>query len=307
MARLLTVFGATGQQGGAIIGHILATPSLSSAFSLRGITRDASKKSAVALKNRGVEIVEADLSDPSTLARAVAGSYAVFAVTNFWDDPQEGKEIAQGKAIADAAVAAGVTQIIWSSLPNIREMTKGEVTGMKHFDGKAEVEAYIRTLNIKSAFILLGWYMQNHLTLMLPKQNEDGSYTLSVPWGPQARLPLIDIRDTGKFVEPALLDPDRYHHKRFTCATAFYSLEEMAETWSRVSGKNVKVNRVSDFSHFTGMSEEQKRENLDVRKLGDYGYFGPDGEAELAWTIEQVATPLGTWEGFLRDHSPWFV
>ncbi len=58
MTRLLTVFGATGQQGGALINHILATPALSSKFTLRGVTRDPSKPTALALKERGVEIVE---------------------------------------------------------------------------------------------------------------------------------------------------------------------------------------------------------------------------------------------------------
>jgi uncharacterized protein YbjT (DUF2867 family) len=79
-------------------------------------------------------------------------------------------EIAQGKAIADAAVAAGAYQIIWSSLPSITEMTGGKITSMKHFDGKAEVEAYIRTLDIKSMFFMPGWFMQNHLSLIRPKK-----------------------------------------------------------------------------------------------------------------------------------------
>lgn len=61
MSKLLTVFGATGQQGGALIDHIIENPHLSSLFSLRGITRDASKPAAIALKNRGVEIVEVNL------------------------------------------------------------------------------------------------------------------------------------------------------------------------------------------------------------------------------------------------------
>lgn len=58
MVKLLTVFGATGQQGGALINYILENPALFTEFSLRGITRDASKSVATALKGRGVDIVE---------------------------------------------------------------------------------------------------------------------------------------------------------------------------------------------------------------------------------------------------------
>ncbi|KAI1321509.1 hypothetical protein F5Y16DRAFT_388698 [Xylariaceae sp. FL0255] len=308
MTKLLTVFGATGQQGGALIGHILATQALSSEFTLRGITRDASKAAAQELKKKGVEIVEADLNVPSTLAKAVAGSWAVFGVTNFWEEPREGLEVAQGKAIADAAVAAGAHQIIWSSLPHVSEMTKGAITSMKHFDGKAEVESYIRTLDIKSMFFHAGWFMQNHLTLMRPKQVEDATYVLSMPWGPSAKLPLIDIRDAGRFIAPALLDPNRYNRKRFACATANYTISEMIATWTKVTGKPLKLDNPKSTASYTGLSEEQKEETAAVVKLGEYGYFGPDGDLELSWTIEQVGEHerLTTWEQFLRDHEPWF-
>lgn len=58
MPKLLVVFGSTGQQGGALIDHVLSTPSLSSEFTIRGTTRDASKATARALQDKGVEIVE---------------------------------------------------------------------------------------------------------------------------------------------------------------------------------------------------------------------------------------------------------
>ena len=64
MAKLLTVFGATGQQGGALINHILGSQHLSSVFKLRGITRDPSKEAAIALSKRGVEIIKVSSFKP---------------------------------------------------------------------------------------------------------------------------------------------------------------------------------------------------------------------------------------------------
>lgn len=58
MSKLLSVFGATGQQGGALIKYILETPELTKIFKLRGITRDTSKAQAVELKHKGVEMVQ---------------------------------------------------------------------------------------------------------------------------------------------------------------------------------------------------------------------------------------------------------
>lgn len=70
--------------------------------------------------------------------------------------------------MADAAVAAGATLLIWSSLPNVTKMTDGKMTGVKHFDSKANVEEYIRTLPIKAMFFMPGWFMQNHLEFGKP-------------------------------------------------------------------------------------------------------------------------------------------
>lgn len=57
MSKLITVFGATGNQGGSVINAILADDQLSKEFKVRGITRDTTKKSAQDLAKRGVEVV----------------------------------------------------------------------------------------------------------------------------------------------------------------------------------------------------------------------------------------------------------
>lgn len=62
MSRLLTVFGATGLQGGSVINYVLQHPELSKTYHLRGITRDVSKPAAVALREKGVEVVKVGTS-----------------------------------------------------------------------------------------------------------------------------------------------------------------------------------------------------------------------------------------------------
>lgn len=56
MSKLITVFGATGNQGGSIVKAILADSALSKEFKIRGITRDVSKPAAQALAKQGVEL-----------------------------------------------------------------------------------------------------------------------------------------------------------------------------------------------------------------------------------------------------------
>lgn len=71
--------------------------------------------------------------------------------------------------MADAAVAEDVNMLIWSSLPNVTKMTKGKLSGVKHFDSKAEVETHIRGLPIKSVFYMPAFYMQMMTSLFKPK------------------------------------------------------------------------------------------------------------------------------------------
>ncbi|CEN59833.1 hypothetical protein ASPCAL02274 [Aspergillus calidoustus] len=158
MSKLLVVFGATGAQGGSLIDYGLQDAPLSKEYRLRGITRNGSKPSAVKLAAKCVEMVEASTNIPSSLAAAVEGADALFAVTDSWNSKSPSTEIAQGKAIADAALAAGVMVIIFSSLSSISKMLNGEVTSLPQFDGKAVVEECIQGLSVPvSVFYLAGW------------------------------------------------------------------------------------------------------------------------------------------------------
>lgn len=67
MSKLLTVFGATGRQGGSVIRTVLTDSVLSQQFKLRGITRDVSKPDAQALAAKGVEVISVRLHLPLIL------------------------------------------------------------------------------------------------------------------------------------------------------------------------------------------------------------------------------------------------
>jgi uncharacterized protein YbjT (DUF2867 family) len=57
MSKLITVFGATGNQGGSVVKQLLSDSKISQEFKIRGITRDTSKPAAQDLANKGVEVV----------------------------------------------------------------------------------------------------------------------------------------------------------------------------------------------------------------------------------------------------------
>lgn len=55
--NIITIFGSTGNQGGAVVQMFLNDPKLKSQWAVRGVTRDVSKASSKELAKQGVEVV----------------------------------------------------------------------------------------------------------------------------------------------------------------------------------------------------------------------------------------------------------
>ncbi|KAH7111504.1 hypothetical protein B0J13DRAFT_534353 [Dactylonectria estremocensis] len=56
--KIITVFGATGQQGGSVVDIFLNDPKLKNEWSVRAVTRDITKESAKKLAAQGAEVVQ---------------------------------------------------------------------------------------------------------------------------------------------------------------------------------------------------------------------------------------------------------
>lgn len=144
MSKLLVVFGSTGQQGGSVVDYVINDPELSKEYKVRAVTRDLSKPEAQALQKKGVEVVQGDADDKESLKRSLQGAHSVFSVTvTIYDEKRYERELSQGKAIADAAVAAGAQFIVFSTLTHAGKGSQGALKHVEHFDVKAEVEEYI--------------------------------------------------------------------------------------------------------------------------------------------------------------------
>ena len=116
-----------------------------------------------------------------------------------------GTELQQGRNVADEATAAGVQHIVFSSLINVTEASKGRLPHVAHFDRKADIEQYIRSQGTPATFIQPGYYMTNFTNLQLLRKGDDGSYTLTGPThATKAQLPLFyPEADMGTFLPEA--------------------------------------------------------------------------------------------------------
>lgn len=116
--KIIAVVGATGQQGGGLARAILDDPG--GEFAVRAVTRKPGSEPAKALAARGAEIVTADLDDEASVLKALEGAHGAFFVTAFWEYVSVERERAHARAMANAAKAAGVKHVVWSTLPDTR-------------------------------------------------------------------------------------------------------------------------------------------------------------------------------------------
>lgn len=307
MKNILTVFGATGQQGGSVIEFVLNDALLSKEYQVRAVTRDIHSAKSASLSSRGVEVVQGDPTDAVSVRKAVRGSHAVFAITvqSFGPSPKQ-EEVAAGKAIADAAVAESVQFLIFSTLPPVTKLSGGKFTKVSGWDAKAEVEEYIRHLPLKYAFFAPGSFMQNFQSVSAPHWDGQG-FVLARPVAPTARLPLIDIaRDTGKFVGAVLAEPSKFQGKTFCAAVKHYTMEEICSILSKKSGKPVRYVQVSveDFKkavgQYVGAYSETLAEMICYQE--EFGYYGPESQRLVEWAVQNARSVPNTLEEYIDAH-----
>ncbi|KAM5343765.1 hypothetical protein ACJ41O_012302 [Fusarium nematophilum] len=308
MSKLLTVFGATGTQGGSVIRAVLADPTLSQEFKIRGITRDASKPDAQELINQGVDVKEADLDSKESLTAALQGSHTVFLVTVGFSQTQPDQELQHGKNVADVAEAVGVQHLIHSSLLHVTKATNGRLQYVKHFDYKAEAEEYIRSKNVPSTFFLPGYFMSNYVALKMLQKSEDGVYNLAYPVGSEARFPLIDASsDTGKYVVAIIKKRDSLLGKQVLAAAGYYTPRQIVSEFEKVTGKKARFIQI-DAETYKGflppfMANEMLENHLFIEEPGYY--LGKDLD-ESQKLLADAGLSSTTWGEFLEQNKAAF-
>ncbi len=203
--KVIAVVGATGAQGGGLVRAILDDRVRD--FAARAITRDAKSDKARALGRMGAQLVEADVDSVESLTRAFHGAHAAYCVTFFWDHFSPDREKAQARNMAEAAKAAGVKHVIWSTLEDSRKYiplsddrmpTLMDKYKVPHFDAKAEADHYFSDAGVPTTFLLTSFYWDNLIYFgMGPKKGPDGRLVFTLPMGDK-KLPGIAAEDIGR-------------------------------------------------------------------------------------------------------------
>ncbi|MCD7060313.1 SDR family oxidoreductase [Pelagibacterium xiamenense] len=141
---MLAVTGATGQLGRLVIQSL---KDKGVADQVVALVRNTAKAADL-----GVSVREANYDKPATLAPALEGVEKLLLISS----SEVGKRVSQHEAVIAAAKAAGVRQIIYTSI------LRADTTEIPLADEHRPTEAAIKASGIPYVFLRNGWYTENY-------------------------------------------------------------------------------------------------------------------------------------------------
>ena len=249
--KIITVFGATGAQGGGLVRSILNDKN--GEFAARAVTRDINSDKAKALAALGAELVAGDVDDAASVDKALEGAYGAYFVTFFWNHFSPEIEFAQAQTFANAAKKAGLKHAIWSTLEDTREFvplhddrmpTIKEKYKVPHFDAKGEADKFFIEAGVPTTFLYPSFYWENFIYFGAgPKKAADGKLHLTLPIG-DAKMGGIAAEDIGKSAYGIFKKGKEFIGKKVGLAGEQLSGDEMAAELSKALGQPVIYNKI---------------------------------------------------------------
>ena len=206
--KIIAVVGATGAQGGGLVRAILADPS-------GGFARPRASPAIPTptrpgrSRARGAEVVAADLDDQASLRARVRRRVRRLLRHQLLGALLAREGARPGRAtMAQAAKAAGVQHVIWSTLEDTRKWVPLDDDRMPtlmgkykvpHFDAKGEADQIFRELGVPTTFLLTSFYWDNFIYFGVgpAARARTASSRITFPMGDK-KLPGIAAEDIGK-------------------------------------------------------------------------------------------------------------
>lgn len=146
-SETIVVTGATGQLGRLVVADLLR---MAPTARVIGLVRDTA--AAKDLADRGVELRAANYDNPASVAAALRGADKVLLISS----SEVGRRAAQHRNVIDAAKAAGVRLLAYTSI--LHADTNPMALAVEH----RETEAYIQSSGLPSVLLRNGWYTENY-------------------------------------------------------------------------------------------------------------------------------------------------
>lgn len=260
----IAVAGATGRVGSALIASLVSEP-----LDLVALTRNPDAKRVPS----GVSLALVDFDVPSSLEDALRGADRLFLAHG-----TSPRQVANEIALIDAAVAAGVAQIVKLS-------AMGPPSRLHPMDWHMQIETHLATVDIGS-------------TVLRPSSFVDilaraGAQVADDKWGGAAGdgvVNLIDTRDVADAARVALLDDAHPTAQRAYHLTGpgVVSMPEVAEEISKLLGRTVTYQQRSPAKQREKLLASGLNEFVADLLLGLDRLFYQSALAETTSTVKEL-------------------
>lgn len=213
----IAVTGSTGQLGRLVIAGLVDKIG---ADGIIALARSPEKAADL-----GVATRVADYDKPDTLNIALEGVDSLMLVSA----SELGKRTAQHRAVLEAARAAGVKRIVYTSL------LKADTSPLGLAEEHRETEAMIKALGVEYTILRNGWYTENY-TGSIPGAVQSGAFVGSAGEGRIASATRADFAAAAV----AVLTVNGHENKVYELAgDTAYTLTDLAAEISRQTGKTI--------------------------------------------------------------------
>ncbi|MFG1959857.1 NmrA family NAD(P)-binding protein [Nonomuraea sp. NPDC049028] len=232
LGSAILVTGATGKQGGATARRLLA-----GGWPVRALVRDLTAPAATALAAAGAQLVRGDFDDRASLPPALDGAAALFGIPplSFTTD----LEVARGRALIDAAAAAGIKQVVFSTLASASTEVPGSA-------GKALIEQYLHDHIALPTVLRPVRFMTNYLSdgaIGIDGISNGVHRHLFTPHEP---MQIIALEDIAEFAALAFAEPTRFAGRTLELAGDEPTPVEAAAAITEATGIPVRYEQVTD-------------------------------------------------------------
>jgi uncharacterized protein YbjT (DUF2867 family) len=283
MDGTILVAGATGNTGAPLVELLAARGA-----KVRAMVR--STGSTVA--GPGVETVVADLDDPGSVARALAGVRAAYLVT-----PSSERAERQQVGFVEAAARAGVEHLV-----KLSQLAADPGSPVRFLRYHAAVERRVRELGLGYTFLRPNLFFQGLLAMAGPVRVQG---LVFAPIG-GARVSALDTRDIAAVAATVLTEPGHLGATYTLTGPDAVTHAEIAAAIGAATGRPVGFRDVEPAAFAAALRGVLPPWQVDGL-LEDYAHYARGEAAAVLPTVERLTgRPARTLAGFAADHADRF-
>ncbi|KAI1024959.1 hypothetical protein LB504_009858 [Fusarium proliferatum] len=256
----VAILGATGETGTSILNALL--DSTVPQYEITALVRQSSleKPEALTLKEKGINVIPADLSGPEDeLARVLDGIDTVISAIS-------AAGLLMQIPLINAAQAAGVKRFLPCCFAPI--MPPADILGLR--DVKEQVINHVKKVKLPYTIVDIGYWYQ----LMLPRLPSGRiDYALpitlgGIPGDGNTPCAFTDLPDIGRWVARIIADPRTLNKMVFAYNTVL-TMNQAYDLLEEASGEKTARNYISEAAVMEGVA----RAEADCPSPDSFNYF----------------------------------